>query len=1117
MKNKHNMVPARNNKAIHTGQQFRQSTPIITPISISEPALLQVEPNGPLQKVDANIDTEQICRLIESLGNVQKVNQVVILGQVPPHAPPLEVQQISQLAAPLHLNPPQNNFMGLKLPESKMGELNLSNSTCDPMEQTIILEPITPDGQLINPPFSETASCILAGGTVGLNNPEPSINSCDPMEQTIILEPITPDGQLENCFPGEAPGELRFIESVRTESEAIPLLPQQLPQQTGAAALQSDMFADNLEQTVILELTPAVMPNEQSHAEPQHDSSELEKITAKQTRQSDPPLPHTLELEEHHICSSPQIPHELHKDPKDGTQSQLQKINLDDNSPTLDGAQATQEKTDQEASKKECPEQVEDLSKPEEPSAKEKDVSRVETKQASQVPLNTMSAQELVKVRKRKPSRAYFFQEYMQELVGSIYKDDLQIKAKPAKRQRTKKARLVVKFGPQSKEKKNKEKKTSQRRKRSQEDAIVAKTQVANLPKKKGASQKKGRKGKGNKNARHLASTPKNKSSTPSHDSPARQIKDARRNKMKGQKEVAAEGATQTGEHATVDTPAFKKTKKAKIMRKVQPKEAKEGKRKKKRAEETEKRSPASADVAPDALLLLKGHKQPQLRVYKLDTSRAAGHAREASAQQSQTSPQQDTSVDHCTEIRNDLSAEAKKIGGRRKKNQKALSLLSSLKVPRQQPETLPSKPKTTRKRKASSKVETEGVITSSSSKRALECHDCGERFGEVSSLQKHKATVHVLDSPGLTYTNGNIFEGVTSSDFYHLPKQDRMVIGVVNTATGWDTEPELGEAASEDREPGVSFPALIPSPSLPVPPSDVVMMNEDTGTSKLGAAVPSASGLNHETLQNSENQEPTMAVGKEQEAVKDVHDGADEDIKEDLLLEVDLVTVGGHEKDDLPCPVVPVGQSEANKTCEGRSKSAALAHGESEKSVSLQTCSAHHMEVKEEQEEDISVQKKKAARSGELDRATVNRGGTGRQSSAAPEMGGAVCTTRSEEGEQECQVVYEEHAVSSDSEMNDGSEAGVKSSELENVTETEADESIASSPPVASTLEESPEEPAALGLKPSNTGVEEALNDRGEDHSRQQSPAIILEKFLTSAQAPAVRKLIAATNKEVS
>lgn len=1078
MKRKHNMVPARNSKA-NPGQQFRQSTPIITPISISEPALLQVEPNGPLQKVDANIDTEQICRLIESLGNVQKVNQVVILGQVPPHAPPLEVQQLSQLVGPVHLNPPQVDFMSLNLTESKVGELDPSN----PMEQTIILEPITPDGQLLNPPLSGVGCGIIAGGNAELSKAEPFMNSCDPMEQTILLEPITPEGQLENCFPRETPGELRFVEPQPTEGGAIP----QILQGTGTGAVQCDKFPDDLDQTVILEITPAAMSNDQSNTEPHHEvplsvllpSTELEKVPAEQT-----------------CLPVPQTPDEHSTDPSEGAELQ----NL-----VQDGVKS-QEKNDQEASQEKCPQQVEDPFKREEPSAKGKE-SQAEPKQASQVPVNTMSAQELVKVRKRKPSRAYFFQEYMQELVGSIYKDNLQMKAKPAKRQRTKKAHLVVKFGPQSKEKKNKEKKSSQQRKRSQEDVAVGKAPAANLSEKKGASQKKGRKGKGDKNGRHLESPPKKKPSSPSTDSPVGQIKDAKKNKMKRQKEMVAEGSTHADEHAADDQPGFKKAKKAKIMQKVQPKIAKEGKHRKKQAEETEKTSPTSADVTQDALLLLKGHKQPQLRVYKLDTSKASGHSLEASAQQAQVSSQQVTErhTDNLvTEVKNDLCAEVKKKGGRRRKNQKALSLLSSLKVPRQPPETLPSKPKTTRKRRASSKVETEGVITSAS-KRALECHDCGERFSEVSSLQKHKATVHVLESPGLTYTNGNIFEGVTSSDFYHLPKQDRMVIGAMNTATGWDTEPELGEATLEDREPSVSFPALIPSPSLPIPPSDVVMTTEDKDAK---ATVLSPSDQNCETHQSSE---PTVAVGKEQEAEKAVGDAADEDVKEELLLEVDLVTVGEQSEKEEASPAAPVGQTTSTKTCKGGIKRPMTVPDESEKSVSLQTCSPHPMQIKEEEEE-ISVQKKKVARSGELDRKATKRvGGAGRRSLDASKRG-AVGPAQPEAEEHECRVVYEEHTISSDSEMNDESEAGGKASELEKVAGFEPNQPIASLPAVSSTPEESPEELPVLGC---NAGVEEALNERREDRGTQRSPAVIIETFPTSRQAPAAEDQSLRTTKK--
>ncbi|KAK1895669.1 Zinc finger protein 398 [Dissostichus eleginoides] len=104
----------------------------------------------------------------------------------------------------------------------------------------------------------------------------------------------------------------------------------------------------------------------------------------------------------------------------------------------------------------------------------------------------------------------------------------------------------------------------------------------------------------------------------------------------------------------------------------------------------------------------------------------------------------------------------------------KQVPQVSELPASRQTPETLPAKPKTTRKRKACSGVETEG---------------------------KHKAMVHIVESPGLTYTNGNIFEGVSTLDLYQLPKQPNKVVGVMNAAADWDTEPEITKS-SEFGEP---------------------------------------------------------------------------------------------------------------------------------------------------------------------------------------------------------------------------------------------------------------------------------------------------------------------------
>uniref|UniRef100_A0A4W6CQJ4 C2H2-type domain-containing protein n=1 Tax=Lates calcarifer TaxID=8187 RepID=A0A4W6CQJ4_LATCA len=1176
MKTKHNVLPAGVSNALSTVQQVKQSTPIITPISICQPALLQVEPNGPLQKVDANIDTEQIRKLIESLGNVQKVNQVVILGQVPPHAPPLEVQQIPQLAEPVNLNlsPPQIDFIGLKQSESKTVELDTSNNQCDSMEQTIILEPITPDGQLENPPFSELGSHIATGENI---------------ELTLVQAE-----QAERPEGGVMHEILQQPEISAVQSDSV----DQMVCQNEVSDLK-----ENLEQTVILELTPALISTlelEQSQTVPQNESpssslvptTELEKSpaqTADQTMTDEqetvlsvPSLMPTVELEltplqteQQDLPSCPfvppdtltETPSESETNPKEELNSQMQTVCLDQVHHEMDGAapQEMQEKAEKEPSEKllvdskDDGEQLEKLPEVEDTSTKEEAPSQLETKQVPQIselPVNVMSAQELVKVRKRKPARAFIFQGYMQELVGSIHKDDL-LDPKPAKRQRTKKSHLVVKFGPQSKEKRNK--KQRKQHQPTQEEEIIT-----NLSQKKTASQKKGRRGKKDRKVGHLVSTAEIKSPSSSQDPQVQQLKrDTRKKKIKKQKEEARESVTHVSEHNAVASPVFKKKKQAKIMRKGQSKNAKDGKRRKNVAKEEKvstKTSAASADIpgphiTQDSLLLLKGHKQPQLKVYKLDPSKASGQTQEASSLEPQTMSQQ--SKDNklpTSDSTNNLTGESKKKGGRPKKNQKALSLLSSLQVSHQLPETSPTKPKTTRKRKASN-VETEGVITSSHSKRALECKDCGERFSEVSSLQKHKTMVHIVESPGLTYTNGNIFEGVSRSDLYHLPKQHDKVVGVMNAAADWDTEPEMGEMPLEDRERTVSFPALIPSPSLPIPPLDVEgSAYEDKGESKTGADnqshtspevhSPSDQLKKSETCQilTSESTLSTSTQTKSLETVwplasdeaeqdpkhpsseSEVQATKDEDIKEDLLLEVDLVTVGEqNERDNSASPQEGVPQNEPQGTCNSEVGSTETlgAPGQvdgttTEKGLTSQTvsCSTHQVEIKEEEEE-VLVQKKKGGKGAAMRNATRGRrrgtGGLKKGAGSKTVLGGdVVVRTESEKEQDECHVVYEKHPVTSDSEIHDKGETSTKTSQAETSHEFDAKRATTPAtrlPSVPSTLEESPEEQIVFELESVTTSVEEVMNEGGllggEEHDREidQSPGIILEKFLTSTQ----------------
>ncbi|XP_067365870.1 uncharacterized protein [Channa argus] len=1171
MKTKHNVLPSAASNDLPVEQQVKPTTPIITPISICQPALLQVEPNGPLQKVDANIDTEQICRLIESLGNVQKVNQVVILGQVPPHAPPLEVQQITQPEEPVNLNlsPPQIDFIGLQQSELKLTEINSSNNPCDSMEQTIILEPITPDGQLENPSFSELASHIVTGENI---------------EVTLI----------------------------QTEQIQRPVgeVMHQIFQQSELSAIQSDPvneivcqnevadFKQDLEQTVILELTPALIPTvelEQSQSVPQNEipssslvsTTELEKTPGNTPDQtvldeqelslSVPPLIPTVELEltplqteQQDLPTCPLIPpdtltqtlSESQTTPKEVVDSQIQTVNLDEvhcvmNAATLQDAQ-------QEPSEN-LQAQEENLSELDNSSVKER-VPSQESKQVPQItdlPVNVISAQELVKVRKRKPPRAFIFQGYMQELVGSLYKDDLQVDVKPAKRQRTKKSHLVVKFGPQNQEKKNKkQKKPSLQHQATEEEKIKT-----NVPKKKITSQKKGRKEKKDKMAGQLVSTAKIKSISLTQVQQVQQIKeDARKNKIKRQKEEVRENVTHISEHKTAPMPVFKKKKQAKILQKNKPKTQNDIRRKKNLAKEEKvntKTTAASADVSgqqitQESLLLLKGHKQPQLKVHKLDPAKASGKTQKMSPQDSQTMCYQSKDKKHPTsEPTNNLKAEFKKKGGRPKKSQKALSLLSSLQVSRQPPETLPNKQKTTRKRKASLRVETEGVITSSHSKRALECKDCGERFSEVSSLQKHKAIVHIVESPGLTYTNGNIFEGVSKLDLYQLPKQHDKVVGVMNTATDWDTEPEM---ALEDKERSVSFPALIPSPSLPLPASDVDVSIYDKAGSKMEAndqshtspegTSPSDEFKNSEASQNVSSDSAVSAstqiksletgepieldisnqeVGYSKHVNSKSEDQAitGEDIKEDLLLEVDVITVGEQNERDDSTSLVIIPQNESRGDCnsDGGSSEPLLAPGiddkTSEKSPASQTvsCSTRQVEIKEEEEEEeeeMLVQMKKGGEGSVTRNATRGkRRGTGgrkrRVMSKHVSDTDSVKDTEPEKEQEESQLVNEKHAIT-DSEFD-----GTKTSQPETIPnfDDKPAATTACLPSIPSTRresqEESPAEEDVFELESVTTIVDEVIDERRlqeeNDRESDQSLCIIMEEFLPSGQRTTAEK----------
>ncbi|XP_077382625.1 zinc finger protein 576, tandem duplicate 1 isoform X2 [Festucalex cinctus] len=1080
--NKHSVSLNSLGKPIRARSHLNHLTPVITPISVAQPSLLQLEPNGPLQKVDGNIDTEPIRRLIESLGNVQKVNQVVILGQVPAHAPPLEVQQISELSKPVNLN--LKLLQSDSMVKSKTAEGDFSNNSCDPMEQTIILEPITPDGQLINPPLSGFGSHVVSGESLALSlaqskhrlepegevmqqiHPQPDINATNTKPFVFHNEGTDPKQDLEQTFI----------------LELTPALTPPVEQQQSQNEQQMEISTPSLVPTTELEKTPYQSIVSEHDTGPPVQSSEPiveQNLTSLQSTVPllGPAFEQNLTSFPASTFSSPQAPTQALEESgaksQEKAQSQVQKVSQVEVHSLSDSGtpQESQEKTTQDEEllldRKQDKDQVEGPSDVMDASVK-KGPSHSSSKQKPQtpeLPMNVMSAQELVKVRKRKPARALIIQGYMQELIGSILDEDLQSDGKPAKRKRTKKSHLVN-LSPQKKEKNNKKQgvPSQQCQPPQEEPTIDAATKLLEYK----VPSKKGRIATKSKKAKNMTSSSEVSMSLLSKDSQGK----GKITKKKTKKEENVP----IDKHKSKQKPAIKKKIQPKIVQKGHSKSKKVTKitnKAQKKTEDTvspktnqtkaQAESPG-AEVTQDSLLLLKGHKQPQLKVHKLDPSKTS--AQEISPRDKRSQQSADNQASPKTKTAKNPSNVAKKKG-KPKKSQKTLSLLSFLNASRQSPETQLAKPKTARKRKASSNVETEGVITSHS-KRALECKNCGEIFNEVASLQKHKAMVHILESPELTYTNGNIFEGVSRLDVDHQGR----VIQLVNPTTGWDNEREM---PFEDRERSVSFPALNPSPSLPAdegavqPPISPEPLDptKNSKTSLLGPLFESATPM--------KQNKSVVSVDKQQErmpCLESEHQAPiEEDIKEDAILEVDLVTVGErNESNSVALPQGNLSQGESVEDANSEASNFEKTPGDQAKVVSsLQSvsCSTQQVGVKDEEEE-VLVQKDKQA------------GKRRRVHQKVDAMSGKCLepdVTAFEVEQEDCQVINEKPECNS--QINDDDETIAKTSLTDPGPDPRRGPSIIPQPPSI---------------------PDESSVSRGDpDRESQPSPGIYLEKIVTA------------------
>nr|XP_046169837.1 uncharacterized protein LOC124005032 isoform X2 [Oncorhynchus gorbuscha] len=1257
MKHKHNLCVTASSSTTLAGQQVKLGQPIITQVPMGQPTFLHMEPLGPFQQVE-NIDTEQIRKLIESLGNVRKVNQVVILGQVLPHGQPLDLQRLQGKREHLQFRFTQPHFIELKKiggGEIKLMGLEQAKPQCESLEPIITLEPVISEGQMETPLLSHTQEVAYAvpaehaglkqthegemipqqllgqtGQTVAEENTMIQTVSVEQVfchSETVELRETTEQSQ--TVVLEVTPSLIPTLELEQTQTDQQGLmsassLPTFLFEQTSGQNLmvqegnisvpsliptvelkltplktdqQEELSTSSLVPTVKFAQTPPGQTSQVGETATQMETLQLEQIysSIRQTQQTgigqrrsvEKPLLENTENDQQHILENPC---------EGKTQTSPEQLQTLIDKSASDNALNSIELQP-------CTQTSEIFPPP----------SETKAPQSSQLPVHLMSVQEFVKVRKRKQPNNSIMQ-------GNMQQQTVELKGEAAKRPRAMKAHLVVKFGPKEMPK-NQNKLPQPSRLLQKGDQIQDTNQMCvsalpdkNLPLKVGKEKKVKKKN----------NISKSKIKSPSilcdpHVQQVLQVDEQvhqakqRKKKVEKQKYVISEtcseqiSAEPISEQEVIAPPKTKKKKQQTMAQEDQPKKTKGQKMSKmgrKKNKPNVKASPKTEDM-PDpeikqqSLLLLKGHKQPQLKVYKLDASKAP---------QGQTHLHQDTHPIHKKKGPKSkqlkmLAAGGKRKVGRPKKNHTALSVLAPLKTTSRSSDTSPTKPKTSRKRKAQ-KVETEGLISGSHSPRALECKDCGERFSDVSSLQEHKAALHAVESPGLTYTNGNIFEGVSGSDLGPPPlKVTEEVIenslsqNTFGMQVASDWEVEMKEVGLGERGERVSFPALNHSPSLPLAAALVEggqkgreknMNKTSEGMESFSHMAPNSTlsysppQVQFTYLAKSDKVQPLLSENlsplhltpiaplhschqtgdTKSESQSNMNDTADaviptvsgfehlgpieDEIKEELLLEVDLVTVGDgdqNEGEHQSSPHKDNSQNDGsslheNSSHENNSTHALSAHAQIEnvnrtvttQNVQTKSCLSDPLEIKQEEEE-IMVQRREVEKRG-VGRRNYTRGrrrgvGRGRRGSATRKSleGAGMREIEPEKEIDECQVVYQLYSLNNDTEIKDEADVttlhpGQSSpislqTEIRSISEQNMLTAPCPSRSCISPLEEDLEDQVVFELESVTTSVVEVLKTEDgmvmkgvagdqDDRDTGQSPGIILERFLTSRQSEA-------------
>ncbi|XP_028837971.1 zinc finger protein 576, tandem duplicate 1 [Denticeps clupeoides] len=1088
--------------------------PTVTQAAMCPPTLC-LQPSGePLQRIDT-IETEHIKRLIESLGNVKKVNQLFIYGvdQVPLQTGPV-TQPIRLEVSPQSLQPVELKIIAN---EKKMVEIHKTKPQCKPLTS------VGGGGHgdtlaLSQTPAEETH--LLEAQTEEQVGDKPETSQADLETVELELIPVDVDGSViieENCLFSSMVATKRVDDLMHTDE--MEHVNDQLLDATADAAESSSVnpaslyenphqrveaFSDNKAQVKLMDANKSVPETEQPGSA-QETVDSLQQVDTTQTEQSFENKEYGRGLE------MGELPLDTSREPQGSAH---------------EGGQLSRANTDSHI--------VEDSPHPQ---SFETDVQQSEPA-AANVP--SKCGTEIIRMAERKPEKKAKVKKQPTERLlnrktGSkaSVQQKSQVKDKPTKVSRTKKGHLMVQFGFAEKNGKSSKKHAHGSKSKGKVAKEVVEEcspgQGGNVKKLKKKKVVKCKKSKVLENAKaDIDQACKSSDSVQINaqvEDQGPQVK-SRKRKMKRHGGPDSTVTDEPEARPEMKSPSVTKKKKQQEKNPSPRKKTPEMRPKNKPHLMLKADDPVSAISDPinqQALLLLKGHKQPQLKVHKLDAPNTTKQLESVPSSPIHMKGHYNHETVILLKPTKGLKLKSRKKLGEKNSRKKAAEKTMKKAAQEKSPSlassaSVKTKPKPVRRRKSAPRNDMEIALSSPYSSRVIGCHDCGKSFSEVSALQEHMAAAHTLGCSQVIFSEDHVLVSKSNEmGTSVLPN----VFGTQVTGGDWDIEIEMGEIGDKV-EQRVSFPALNPSPSLPLSSAFEGECNED-GKYK-SAACNELEPTAYPQRQNPASQEFTAFSQTPPASSAQSGQITDSDIKREMLLSVptlehavmtaqmDLPETG--KKLEMRDETVGLDSSVSTVEVLDRQKPNEHSQGDDLHSgsqneisdlVHLVTNGKSATDLKASEEdpnpdakklEDAELQRKEEDKRG-VARGRKRAGGRSRRGISKKRATGKGKTKETEPEKDECQIVYQLYPVMNDSEDREEDRSKLQPGNNHSHTNTN------------DLPKEQEEEVLELDLgnttvvKVVKTEYEEIAEESGgQDRSEGSTSCILLERVLTSKES---------------